>query len=101
MEGRKENKYNLSGICPECGKLIKVELAIATELVETGKTTAKEAESNGLKDTAEGTGSDSGESDNVRPNPEESPTAGPNGPDKPADSGNSAGSKKTGGGKHK
>ena len=32
MEGRKENKYNLSGICPQCGKLLKVELVVATEL---------------------------------------------------------------------
>lgn len=30
MEGRKEVKYNLQGICPECGKLIKLELTIAT-----------------------------------------------------------------------
>lgn len=56
MEGRKENKYNLSGICPGCGKLFRVELIIATELVETGKTTKKEEETDAKEGKPDGSG---------------------------------------------
>ena len=52
MEGRKENKYNLSGICPKCGDLLKVELTVATELVEIGTTTKTEETDNGEKGEA-------------------------------------------------
>jgi len=67
MEGRKENKYNLNGVCPECGKLFKVELVIATELVETEESKKAEAKADGEKGEPERPGESPAESGNVRP----------------------------------
>ena len=97
MEGRKENKYNLSGICPQCGKLLKLELVVATELVEEGTTTETEAKEDDSKGKTEGAGGDPAESGPVRPADE---AAGPSEPgqDPPAnDSKHGKRAKKTGG----
>ena len=99
MEGRKENRYNLSGICPKCGDLLKVELTVATELVEIGTTTKTEG-----KDEREGRPNEEAvnkdaESADVRPADTKGPAGTASGTDKPADSGKSKRNKKTGGDK--
>ncbi len=97
MEGRKEVKYNLQGICPECGKLIKLELTIATELVEEGttkKTEAKTDETN--KETGRANGS-AAESEGVQSDRAEGEPGTTDAVDKPADSKKGTGNKKAGG----
>ncbi|KKM24640.1 hypothetical protein LCGC14_1603130 [marine sediment metagenome] len=97
MEGRKESKYNISGTCPECGKLIKVEHTISVDLVELGKTTKTEESPDG-KDTGTEQGKDKGsEGSDVRPADEKGPTTGTSKPDEPADSKKSKRAGKTGG----
>jgi len=97
MEGRKENKYNLSGICPQCGKLLKVELVVATELVETGTTKAKEELPDANKGESEGTSTSSDEGDSVRPADETGPAGTADTADKPVHSGKGKRDKKAGG----
>ena len=99
MEGRKENKYNLSGICPECGKLVKVEIIVATELVETGSTIEKEGKIDGIHDRKQFEEDKLAESTDLRPINTEGPAGTASGTDKPADSGKSKRNKKTGGDK--
>lgn len=97
MEGRKENKYNLSGICPECGKLIKLELVVATELVEHTDAKELEAKVNAGKREAEGREAVGEESGDVRP-ADATPTTGEPGPGPAAaDSGKGKRAKKAGG----
>jgi len=101
MEGRKENKYNLTGICPKCGDLIKIELVIATELVDTGTTTKPEGKDNGSNEDIKGNGAEHAESAGVRPTDTKEP-AGTTSPDnQPGYSKKGGRNKKTGGGKAK
>lgn len=97
MEGRKENRYNLTGICPECGKLLKVELIIATELVEQGTTTKTEEKDNVGSKTDDGKPPVSTESADVRPDNPEGKTGTTNSVPKPTDSGKSKADKRSGG----
>ena len=99
MEGRKENKYNLSGICPQCGKLLKVEIVVATELVDTGTTTETEGKDNVGEGNSGETSDKNAESADVRPADTKGPAGTASGTDKPADSGKSKRNKKTGGDK--
>ena len=74
MEGRRESKYNISGTCPECGKLIRVEHTISVDLVELGKTTKTEGK-DGKNNTVDTNGETSkSESAGVRPAEPKGPT---------------------------
>ena len=101
MEGRKENKYNLTGICPECGKLIKVEHTIAVDLVETGKTTETEGKDNDGRGNSEESKDSRPESADVRPADTKGPAGTESSTDQPTDPGKSKTNKRTGGGKAK
>ena len=101
MEGRKESKYNLAGICAECGKPIKIELTIATELVENGTTKETEGKDNGLGNRIEEKQNEEPKSESVRHDREQGNPAKTSGDTEPTDSEKSAGTKKTGGGKAK
>ncbi len=96
MEERKEAKYNLYGACAECGKQIKIELTIATELMEKETETEPEGKDDGTDTKREGTDNNEPEVPGVRPDSTEGePTAG-TGADKPADTKKAAGNKKAG-----
>lgn len=97
MEGRKESKYNLSGTCPECGKLIKVEHIIAVDLVEQGTSKETEGKPDASKGETNGTGSSAAEGDGVRPADEAGKPGSTDSAGKPADSAKSGRAKKTGG----
>ena len=96
MEGRKESKYNLAGICANCGKPVKIELTIATELIETdeGKSTEEEYDDIGpetkavLERDAKGT--------DVRPADTKGATGTTSSTFKSADSGKSKANKRSG-----
>ena len=99
MEGRKENKYNLSGICPQCGTLLKVELVVATELVEVGSTTKTEGKGNGGNGKIEYTNDSHTESADVRPADTKRPAGTTSADNQPANPKKGGRNKKTGGGK--
>lgn len=119
MEGRKESKYNISGTCPECGKMVKVEHIISVDLVELGTTKPKESIAPTSKDLQavaddvaraeeeekpdegkENNTANNGkkaESDNIRPADKKGPVEPASGEPKPADSKKSKRDKKAGG----
>ena len=99
MEGRKENKYNLSGICPKCGDLLKVELTVATELVEIGTTTKTEETDNGKQDAIQDSKGATAESASVRPADTKRPAGTASADNQPAYTKKGGRNKKTGGGK--
>ena len=99
MEGRKENKYNLSGICPQCGKLLKVEIVVATELVDTGTTTETEGKDNAENQPAGNAEENKPESADVRPADEKGPAGSTSADNQPAYSKKGVRNKKTGGDK--
>ena len=98
MEGRKENKYNLSGICPKCGDLLKVELTVATELVEIGTTTKTEGKDNAVGKNIEHSEGNVTESSDVRPADTKGPAGSTSADDQPGYSKKGGRNKKTGGG---
>jgi len=99
MEGRKENKYNLSGICPKCGDLLKVELTVATELVEIGTTTKTEGKDNAAEGNRERNESGTTESADVRPADTKRPAGTTSADNQPGYSKKGGRNKKTGGDK--
>ena len=99
MEGRKENKYNLSGICPKCGDLLKVELTVATELVEIGTTTKTEGKDNAENQPAGNAEENKPESADVRPADEKGPAGSTSADNQPANPKQGGRNKKTGGDK--
>ena len=101
MEGRKENKYNLSGICPQCGKLLKVEIVVATELVDTGTTTETEGKDNAGRQTTETVPDGNEESGSVRPADTERKIGTASADDQPAYTKKGGRNKNTGGDKVK
>ncbi len=97
MEGRKESKYNLAGICPKCGDTIKVELVIATSLIETNEGKGTEGKDNGKpKDTGK-SGSKEAESGNIRPDNGKEPTGTKSSVPESEDTGKTKATKGTGG----
>ena len=98
MEGRKENKYNLSGICPQCGTLLKVELVVATELVEIGTTTETEGKDNGDNAIIDSKPDRQQESGDVRPADTKGPAGTASTDNQPGYSKKGGRNKKTGGG---
>ena len=97
MEGRKESKYNLTGTCPKCGDLIKVEHIISVDLVDLGTTTKTEEVDHGNAKFIAKTLAKGAESSGVRPADKKGPTTATSGDPKPADSKKSKRAKKTGG----
>ena len=99
MDGRKENKYNLSGICPKCGDLLKVELTVATELVEVGSTTKTEGTDNAENQPAGNAEENKPEVADIRPDRKEGELGASDQANKRANQNKSGRNKKTGGDK--
>ena len=97
MEGRKESKSNLAGICPKCGDTIKVELTIATELIETneGKGTEEKDNAKGRNSSSKVAGQTEGAG--IRHDSKSGNITATSGNAEPADSEKTTGTKKAGG----
>ena len=97
MEGRKESKYNLAGICANCGKPVKIELTIATELIETNEGKGTEGKDNDGKTKIAGVDAEVTESGDIRPADAKGPAGTKDSVPEPTDSGKSKADKRSGG----